>query len=151
MMFLALVAYTAGALNNSLYAEEFGAANFLNEPGLAVVEALTLQFQPAFMNILPLYIVLLAILPFVLAGFRAWPRLIMFASLALWLAPRSINGSHWRLILGRTECGLSTRLPGRRCSCWGYGLAGGAPRVEFPGSEIVGCSASRRVSRWRDS
>ena len=59
MMFLALVAYTAGALNNSLYAEEFGAANFLNEPGLAVVEALTLQFQPAFMNILPLYIVLL--------------------------------------------------------------------------------------------
>ena len=86
MMFLALVAYTAGALNNSLYAEEFGAANFLNEPGLAVVEALTLQFQPAFMNILPLYIVLLAILPFVLAGFRAWPNLIIFASLALWLA-----------------------------------------------------------------
>jgi hypothetical protein len=86
MMFMATVAYTVGALNSSLYAEEFGAANFLNEPGLAVVKALTLQFQPAFMDILPLYIVLLAVLPFALAGFRSWPRVIIFASFALWVA-----------------------------------------------------------------
>ncbi len=86
MIFMATVAYTVGALNSSLYAEEFGAANFLNEPGLAVVKALTLQFQPAFMDILPLYIVLLAILPFALAGFRSWQRVVIFASLALWLA-----------------------------------------------------------------
>ena len=39
MMFIAMVAYTAGALNNSLYAEEFGAANFLDEPGVAVAKA----------------------------------------------------------------------------------------------------------------
>ena len=86
MMFIAMVAYTAGALNNSLYAEEFGAANFLDEPGVAVAKALTLQFQPAFMHILPLYIVLLAVLPFVMAGFRSWPRVILFASFVLWLA-----------------------------------------------------------------
>ena len=86
MMFMAIVAYTAGALNNSLYAEEFGAANFLNEPGLAVLKALTLQFQPAFMHILPLYIVLLAVLPLVLAGFRCWPGAMICASFALWLA-----------------------------------------------------------------
>ncbi len=86
MMFMAMVAYTVGALNNSLYAEELGAANFLNEPGLAVVKALTLQFQPAFMDILPLYIVLLAILPFVLALFRSCPRVMLFVSFALWLA-----------------------------------------------------------------
>src|SRR5688572_7980049 len=73
MMFMATVAYMIGALNNSLYAEEFGAANFLNEPGVTVVKALTLQFQPTFMGILPLYIVLLAVLPLVLAGFRSWP------------------------------------------------------------------------------
>jgi hypothetical protein len=85
MMFMATVAYTAGVLNSSLYAEELGAANFLNEPGLAVVKALTLQFQPAFMDILPLYIVLLAILPLVLIGFRSWPGVVIFASLALWL------------------------------------------------------------------
>jgi hypothetical protein len=92
MMFLALVAYSAGALNNSLYAEEFGAANFLNEPGLAVLKALTLQFQPAFMNILPLYIVLLGILPLVLVGFRSWPRLVIFASLALWVTAQLDKG-----------------------------------------------------------
>jgi hypothetical protein len=86
MIFLAMVAYTVGTLNNSLYAEEFGAANFLDEPGLAVVKALILQFQPAFMHILPLYIVLLAVLPLVLAGFRSWPWAIVFASLALWMA-----------------------------------------------------------------
>lgn len=92
MMFMATVAYTVDALNNSLYAEEFGAANFLNEPGLAVVKALTLHFQPAFMDILPLYIVLLAVLPFVLAGFRFWPGVVFFASFALWLAVQLHKG-----------------------------------------------------------
>src|SRR5262245_64205600 len=43
MMFIAMVATTVGALNSSLYAEEFGAANFLDEPGVAVAKALTLQ------------------------------------------------------------------------------------------------------------
>jgi hypothetical protein len=85
MMFIAMVAYTVGALNSSLYAEEFGAANFLDEPGVAVAKALTLQFQPAFMHILPLYIALLAVLPFVLAGFRSWATAILSVSLALWL------------------------------------------------------------------
>jgi hypothetical protein len=54
MMFIAMVAYTADVLNSSLYAEEFGAPNFLNEPGLAAMKAPTLQFQPAFMDIPPL-------------------------------------------------------------------------------------------------
>jgi hypothetical protein len=86
MIFLATVAYTVGTLNSSLYAEEFLAADFLNEPGVAVIKALTLQFQPAYMDILPLYIVLLAAFPFMLAGFRSWPRVVLGASLALWLA-----------------------------------------------------------------
>lgn len=86
MIFIAMVATTVGALNNSIYAEEFGAANFLDEPGVAVVKALILQFQPAFMHILPLYIVLLAVLPFVLAGFRSWSGAILLASFVLWLA-----------------------------------------------------------------
>jgi hypothetical protein len=85
-IFMATMAYTVDALNNSLYAEEFQAADFLSEPGVAVVKALTLQFQPTYLDILPLYIVLLAALPLVLAGFRFWPRLVLGASLALWLA-----------------------------------------------------------------
>jgi len=85
-IFMATMAYTVDALNKSLYAEEFQAADFLSEPGVAVVKALTLQFQPAYMDILPLYIVLLAAFPFVLAGFRFWPRVVLIASLTLWLA-----------------------------------------------------------------
>jgi hypothetical protein len=86
MIFMATVAYTVATLNSSLYAEEFAAADFLNEPGVAVIKALTLQFQPAYMDILPLYIVLLAALPFLLAGFPSWWRLVLGASLALWVA-----------------------------------------------------------------
>jgi hypothetical protein len=51
-----------------------------------VIKALTLQVQPAFMDILPLYIVLLAGLPFVLAAYRHGPWLVFAASLVLWLA-----------------------------------------------------------------
>lgn len=86
MIFMATMAYTAGALNTSLYAEEFGAANFLNEPGLAVVKALTLQFQPAFMDILPLYIVLLVVLPLAVTGYRSSPSVVIVASMAIWFA-----------------------------------------------------------------
>jgi hypothetical protein len=53
---------------------------------VAVIKALTLQFQPDFMDILPLYIVLLAVLPFVLVGFRLWPAGVLAASFGLWSA-----------------------------------------------------------------
>jgi len=36
------------------------------------------------MDILPLYIVLLAVLPFVLVGFRLWPAGVLIASFGLW-------------------------------------------------------------------
>jgi hypothetical protein len=86
MQFMATVAYLVDALNNAIYAEEFRAADFLKEPGLAVIKALTLQFQPEFMDILPLYIVLLVALPFVLVGFRLWPTGVLAASFGLWCA-----------------------------------------------------------------
>jgi hypothetical protein len=86
VIFIAMMAYTVEALNSSLYAEESQAADFLSDPGVAVVKALTLQFQPAYMDILPLYIVLLAVLPFALIGFRFWPQVVLIASFALWLA-----------------------------------------------------------------
>ena len=91
VVYLAMVAYTQGAVSKSIYAEEFGATNFLSEPDMALVQALLLQFQPAFMDILPLYIVLLAVLPLVLVGFRSWPGAISAASFALWLTVQVDN------------------------------------------------------------
>lgn len=92
VLFMATVAHTVGTLNTALYAEEFRAADFLKEPDVAVIKALTLQFQPMFMDILPLYILLLAILPLVLAGFRRWPLAVLAASFALWLAVQTVKG-----------------------------------------------------------
>lgn len=84
MQFMATTSYLVDTLNNAIYAEEFRAADFLKDPGLAVIKALTLQFQPEFMDILPLYIVLLAVLPFVLVGFRRWSAGVLVASFGLW-------------------------------------------------------------------
>lgn len=84
MLYMATVAHMASLLNVSLYAEEFHAANFLNETDVAVIMALTLRFQPVFMNILPLYIILLFWLPLVLLGFRHYPKTTFAISLILW-------------------------------------------------------------------
>ena len=64
MIFTAEVSYTLNAADNPMYAEEMGVGNFLNEPHVAIIEALLLRFQPTFLDILPLYIVMLAGFPF---------------------------------------------------------------------------------------
>ncbi len=66
VIFTAEVSYTLNAADNPMYAEEMGVGNFLNEPHLAIVQAMLLRFQPTFLDILPLYIVMLAFFPMVL-------------------------------------------------------------------------------------
>jgi hypothetical protein len=70
VLFVAEVSYTAAKVKNPMYNEEMRVADFLEEPHIAVVKALTLQFQPAFLDILPMYILVLAIFPAVLLGLR---------------------------------------------------------------------------------
>ena len=56
------------------------------------------------MDILPLYIVLLAVLPFVLVGFRLWPAGVLAASFGLWCAVQLNESiSRWRPIQGQHE------------------------------------------------
>lgn len=86
MLFMAIVAQALSGLNQSLFAEEYRAADFLTVPDVAIIKALTLQFQPVFMDILPLYIVLLGMLPLALLGFRHAPRLTFAVIAAVWLA-----------------------------------------------------------------
>jgi hypothetical protein len=69
-LFVVLVAEVSFAVlktNNPMYNEEMGIADFLQEPQIAVVKMLALQFQPNYLDILPLYIVVLAIFPFILS------------------------------------------------------------------------------------
>ena len=63
VLFIAEVSYTAAKVKNPMYNEEMRVADFLEEPHIAVVKALLLQFQPAFLDILPMYILMLAIFP----------------------------------------------------------------------------------------
>ena len=86
VMFIAEVSYTVTTFNNPMYNEETRVADFLDEPHIAVVKALLLQFQPTFLDILPLYIVMLAIFPVVLLGLRRNPALILAPSLVLYVA-----------------------------------------------------------------
>jgi hypothetical protein len=80
MIFIAEVSYTVTTFNNPMYNDEMRVADFLGEPHIAIVKALLLEFQPTFLDILPLYILLLFIFPIVLLGLRLQPLLVLIPS-----------------------------------------------------------------------
>ena len=84
VIFVAEVSYTLIAVQSPMYTEELGVGDFLSEPHIAVMRALVLQFQPPFLDILPLYIVLLATFPLVLLALEASPLLTCLASALLY-------------------------------------------------------------------
>lgn len=86
VLFVAEVSYTASAFQNPMYNEEMRVAAFLDEPYVAVVQALLLEFQPAFLDILPMYIVVLLIFPAVLLGMRRHWLLVLVPSALVYLA-----------------------------------------------------------------
>lgn len=59
-IYLAEIGYVAHSFDNPLYSEEMGVLNFLSNPDVTIVQALLLKFKPVNMDVLPLYIVLLA-------------------------------------------------------------------------------------------
>ena len=85
MIFIAEVSYTVKTFNNPMYNEEMGVGDFLEHPHIAVVQALFLEFQPTFLDILPLYIVMLLIFPAVLVGLRWRPAVVLSLSALIYL------------------------------------------------------------------
>jgi hypothetical protein len=83
VLFIAEVSYTVRTFNNPMYNEEMGVGDFLEHPHIAVIQALVLQFQPTFLDILPLYIVMLLIFPAVLVALRQsiWLALVPSAAI----------------------------------------------------------------------
>jgi hypothetical protein len=90
----AQIAWTASQFDNPAYAEEMNVANFLREPHVAIVQALLLSFKPVNLDVLPLYIVLLAGLPLVLFMLSRSPAVTLALSLALYIAA---NLFQWNL------------------------------------------------------
>ncbi len=86
VIFVAEVSYTVKTFNNPMYNEEMGVGDFLEHPHIALVEALFLQFQPTFLDILPLYIVMLLIFPVVLVGLRQHSFIVLVPSALLYVA-----------------------------------------------------------------
>jgi hypothetical protein len=84
-IFLAEISYVATRFQNPLYAEEMNILDFLKSPDVTIVQALLLRFRPVNMDVLPLYIVLMAFFPPVLWLLRKKADLALALSVALYM------------------------------------------------------------------
>ena len=87
VVFAAQVSYSATALDRTDYLDEIHLDVLGEAPYRAMLEALTLHFQPAYLDILPMYIVLLAAFALVLPLLR-WPHVLAVLSLAVYAGAR---------------------------------------------------------------
>jgi hypothetical protein len=86
LIYLAFVSFHTVNFADQMFGKELGAAKFFSEPYIAVMRVLELRFQPSFLDILPLYITLLASFPLVLMLLRQHVLAALIPSLALYLA-----------------------------------------------------------------
>ncbi len=94
MIFTAQIAYVAATFHNPMFAEEMNITRIFAEPHIVLTQALLLRFMPTNMDVLPLYIVLLAAFPAVLFGMKKNRGLTLVVSFALYLAARQFG---WNL------------------------------------------------------
>jgi hypothetical protein len=85
VLYMTELAYVTTTFENPLYSEEMGILDFLRQPESTLVQALLLRFQPPNMDVLPLYIVLLAGFPPVLWLLQRRPTLALAASTVLYI------------------------------------------------------------------
>jgi hypothetical protein len=85
MIYTAEVSYATLRLPGHAYSDELRLNDFLQKPDLAILKTLVLKYQPEFLDILPLYIVLLAIFPAVLLLQRLRPFAPLILSFVIYL------------------------------------------------------------------
>lgn len=86
MIYMAEITYTARRFSNPLFIADLGVGDFVNRPDVTIVRALLLTYQPTFLDILPLYMALLAIFPLVLLGLRRNVLLALVPSVLVYVA-----------------------------------------------------------------
>ena len=96
VLFTAQVTYSASALNRLSYLEETRLDVLGDDPYRSILEALLLRFQPSLLNILPLYVVLMAFFGATIWLLR-WPSILLGASFAIYMVVRitSLNLGGW--------------------------------------------------------
>jgi hypothetical protein len=88
LIFTAQIARTVRKFDNPMYEDEFNVHNFLLHPDVLIGQALTLRYKPVNLDVLPLYITLIAASPFVLWAMARRPNLTLLGSAILYVLAR---------------------------------------------------------------
>jgi hypothetical protein len=88
LLFTAQIARTARKFDNPMYENEFNVFNFLQHPDVLIGQALTLRYKPVNLDVLPLYITLIAASPLILWCLVRRPNWTLLASAILYVAAR---------------------------------------------------------------
>jgi hypothetical protein len=94
VIYVELIGYVAAQTAAPEIIAEFNVTGFIDHPIRTLIRGLLLQAKPLNLDVLQLFIILMAFLPIVLFGMRHWPRPTMVGSVALYLAAR---GFDWNL------------------------------------------------------
>jgi hypothetical protein len=120
-VYMAEISYVSSSFENPLYGEEMGIFDFLRQPDVGLVQAMLLKFKPANMDILPLYITLLAAFPPYLWLMLRRPTVALASSVVIFALSRhfdwnlpaypsgewAFNPFAWQLLFGfGAWCGL---------------------------------------------
>lgn len=90
VVFTAQVGFSAAALDQAAFLDELALDPFSQEPYRALLEALLLRYQPAFLDVLPLYIVVLALFAATMPLMRHLPAMLACSAM-LYAATRGLN------------------------------------------------------------
>jgi hypothetical protein len=88
LLFTAQIARTVRKFDNPMYADEFNVHNFLEHPDILIGQALTLRYKPVDLDVLPLYISLIAVCPLVLWCMVRRPNWTLLGSILLYIGAR---------------------------------------------------------------
>ena len=94
IFFVAQVAYVSANFDNPMFAEEMNVGPLLERPDVILLQAVLLRFKPVNMDVLPLYIALLAAFPAILWAMLRAPLAALLGSILLYLAARQFG---WNL------------------------------------------------------
>jgi hypothetical protein len=92
--FIAQIAYVSLARDTPQLIEEMQLLGLGQNPYQAILEAALLKFRPVNLDVLPLYIVLLAAFPFALPAILRWPWAVIVTSIGLYAITSHFN---WNL------------------------------------------------------
>jgi hypothetical protein len=88
LLFTAQIARTVRRFDNPMYEDEFNVHNFLQHPDILIGQALTMRYKPVDLDVLPLYITLVAASPFVVWCMLRRPNLTLLGSVVLYILSR---------------------------------------------------------------